>query len=158
MNNPIIIVQRKEGIAQAAPQRHTSLRKAAEALSLRNVDQAVCELFCEALMRLVDLAYEEDAGGFCNIDRVTCKVLIPLPWGRAGHKRWALRPQEAVLLREIMQRRQQLQGLFLYDGTRHSWHLNLKAYATRDDANAYLTRYPVAISELRRARIQRGAG
>jgi hypothetical protein len=44
-----ITLARKEGVSNAQPERHTALRAAAENLSRRNVDYAVCELLNEAL-------------------------------------------------------------------------------------------------------------
>ena len=154
-NNGIVVtVARKGEIAQAAPARHTTLRKAAESLSLRNIDQAVIELFMEALSRLVDLCFEEDSGGFCNIDSVTNRILIPLPWGRNGHSAWGIRPQEANILRKILVARQCQPGLFLYDTSRRCWTINLYDYSSREVAMRYLTRYPVGIGEYRAARLK----
>src|SRR4051794_14368232 len=77
---------RKEQIAAATPQRYTAIVRAAEALSRRNVDQAITELLNEALARLVRLCYERaDDGALCNVDEATGRVLIPLPWAR-----WAI--------------------------------------------------------------------
>jgi hypothetical protein len=152
---PIIsTVARKEGIAQASPQRYVALRKASEVLSRRNTDQAVCELFGEALMRLVDLCYEEDAGGYCNIDQATNRILIPLPWGKSGHSQWGIRTQEANILRRILALRQRQPGLFLYDRTRRAWRVNLYDFPSRDVAMSYLTRSPVSIAEYRTCRLQ----
>src|SRR5688572_14510661 len=95
-------MERKQALSTAQPGRYTTLRAAAEILSLRNVDGAVCELMNEALARLVVLAYEQDAGTFCNIDGATGKLLVPLPWGSNGEQRWGLRPSEANTLREIL--------------------------------------------------------
>jgi hypothetical protein len=158
MNTPngiIKIVQRKEGIGQSAPQRYMAVRKAAETLSRRNADQAVIELMMEALQRLVDLCFEEDIGGLCNIDVVTGKVLLPLPWGRNGHQRWGLRPHESNILREIMQGRQYQPGLFTYDKLRRCWRINLHDFPTYDLAMNYLTRYQIGIAEYRTARTKR---
>ena len=95
MDELTVTTERKQKLSIAAPKRHTGLRAVAESLSLRNVDGAVCELMNEALARLVLLAYEQDAGGFCNMDEATGKLLIPLPWGRNGAAQWGMRPQEA---------------------------------------------------------------
>ena len=154
MNNIVQTVSRKGDIMQTAPQRYMSLRAAAENLSLRNADQAVCELFNEALMRLVDLCFEEDAGGFCNIDSITHRLLIPAPFGRSGHTRWGIRPQEANILRRILFERQRRVGLFLYDKSRRCWRLNLRDFPGRDIAMSYLADCPVGIGEYRAARLK----
>jgi hypothetical protein len=154
INKVVQVVQRKGDVMQAQPQRHTALRTAAEKLSRCNTDQAICELFGEALMRLVDLCFEEDAGGFCNIDSVTNRILIPLPWGRNGHSHWGIRMQESTILRRLLVTRQRQPGLFLYDSSRRCWRINLYDFSTRDLAMAYLTRYPVGIAEYRAARLK----
>ena len=70
--NVIRTVARKEGVAQAKPSRHTVVRRAAQALSRRNVDAATTELLNEALGRLTVLCYERDATGhLCNVDPAT---------------------------------------------------------------------------------------
>lgn len=159
-NGIITIVTRKEAIAQAAPARHTALRKAAEDLSRRNVDAAIVELFMEAMQRLTLLAYEQDGHGYCNIDPVTGKLLIPAPWGRAGYRRWGITPSESVVLREMVQRRQmgrdgRAPGLWLYDASRRSWRLNLFDFDTLRDGQAYWQRWPLTVVEYRQARTAR---
>lgn len=152
-NGIIQALERKPAIATARPGRHTTLRRAAEGLSRRNADQAVCELLNEALQACVALCYEKDSDGTpSNVDAVTARVLVPLPWGRAGHRRWGLRPQEANILRAILQARQAHDGLFVYDGSRRAWLVNVAAYPTLRKAAAYLDAYPVGVGEYREAR------
>jgi hypothetical protein len=149
-------LERKAAITQAKPNRHTTLRKAAETLSLRNADAAIIELFNEAIARMVDLAFEEDAGGLCNLDSATGRVLIPLPWGRNGCGRWGLRPQEANILREILFSWQHdPRPLFQYDKLRRSWFVNLAAYTSQDDAGVWLARHQVGIAVYRTAYAKR---
>ncbi len=156
-NNPIIkTVSRKEGIAKAELPRHQTLRAAMESLSLRNVDQAICELFNEAIARLTLLAYEQDAGGLCNIDAVTGKLLLPAPWGRNGQSKWGIRPQEANILRQILFD-WQFPGptLWRYDRLRRAWFLNLYDFGDYDAARKWLERHPVTIEVYRVARAKR---
>jgi hypothetical protein len=158
-NGVVGTLERKPGIVATAPQRHTALRAAAENLSRRNADAAVIELMAEALSRLVALCYETDGGGLCNVDAPTGKVLIPLPWGRAGYARWGLRPSEATVLREIMLQRQYQPGLFVYHALGRAWHVNLHDYPSKGIAMAYLTKYPIGIAEYRACRAKRlGSG
>ncbi len=160
-NNGIIkLVERKGDIAQSAPQRHTTLRRAADVLSLRNVDQAIAELFGEAVQRLTLLAYEQDANGYCNIDPITGKLLIPAPWGRAGHKRWGITPSESVVLREMILQRQigrkgRSPGLWRYDQSQRTWRLNLYDFDTLANAQQYWERWPLTVAEYRDARAKR---
>lgn len=156
MNGLHLTMVRKAGIATAKPNRYTGLRAAADTLSRRNADAAVCELLNEALARLIDLAYERDEGGLCNMDRATGKLLIPLPWGRNGHARWGLRPQEANILREVLFTWQrEAQPLLFYDRLRRAWFVNLAEYRTRNLAGDWLGKHPVSIALYRAARAKR---
>ncbi|MCC6458796.1 MAG: hypothetical protein IT328_27880 [Caldilineaceae bacterium] len=159
-NGIITTVERKSSIAQASPQRYTTIQRAAESLSRRNADAAVVELFMEAMQRLCLLAYEVDVDGFCNIDPVTHRLLLPAPWGRAGHKRWGIMPSESVVLREMIQQRQighdgRAPGLWLYDRTRRCWRLNLFDFDTVHDGQRYWQRWPLTVAEYRQARSRR---
>jgi hypothetical protein len=160
-NSGIIkLVERKGDIAQSAPKRHTALRKAADVLSLRNVDQAIVELFGEAVQRLTLLAYEQDGSGFCNIDPITGRLLLPAPWGRLGHKRWGITPSESVVLREMILQRQigrggRSPGLWRYDQSQRTWRLNLYDFDTLADGQKYWERFPLTVAEYRDARSKR---
>lgn len=163
MNNITTMVERKEGIAQAAPARHTTIQRAAESLSRRNADSATVELFSEAMQRLTLLAYERDSDGFCNIDPVTCKLMIPLPFGRNGHKRWGITPSESIILREMIQRRQPQRdsrppGVWQYDRARRCWLLNLFDFDTLADGQRYWQRWALSVAEYREARSKRLGG
>lgn len=154
-------LDRKADISRAQPERYTTLRQAAESLSRRNADTATVELFMEACQRLTLLAYEQDdAGGYCNIDSVTWRLLIPAPWGRNGHVKWGLRRSESVILREMIQQRQQATdnrppGLWLYDRARKSWRLNLFDFDTLADGQRYFTRWPLTVADFRQAWVRR---
>ena len=153
------MMERKAQLSTATPPRHTRLRAAAESLSLRNVDAATCELMNEALARLVLLAYEVDAGGLCNMDGATGKLLIPLPWGRNGYARWGLRPQEANILRQVLFDWQSgAPMLLLYDRARRAWYVNLADFANVHLAKKWLKQHQVTIEVYRAARAKRIAG
>lgn len=161
MNDNIVrTIQRKQGIAQATPERHTAVRRAAEALSRRNADAAIVELFSEAMQRLTLLAYEHDADGYCNIDPVTWRILIPLPFGKAGHRRWGISVSESVVLREMIQQRQAQRvnrppGLWQYDRARRQWRVNIFDFDTLTDGQRYWQRWPLTVAEYRQARSRR---
>lgn len=159
-NGMVRVIARKEGIAHASPARHTHIQRAAESLSRRNADAAVVELFSEAMQRLTLLAYEQDAHDYCNIDPVSHRLLIPAPFGRAGHKRWGITPSEAVVLREMVQQRQAQRadrppGVWQYDRTRRCWCLNLFDFDTVQDGQRYWQRWPLSVMEYRQARAAR---
>jgi hypothetical protein len=149
-------MERKAGLSVAHPQRYRGLRAAAEHLSLANVDGACCELFNEALARLIQLCYEQDAGGFCNIDGATGRILIPLPWGRNGQAKWGLRPQEANILRQVLFDWEQCPPTLLrYDRTRKSWFINLFDFGNYHLAKRWLTQRQISITTYRDARAKR---
>jgi hypothetical protein len=161
MSNGIVrTVARKGDIAQATPQRYTALRHAAEALSRKNVDAALVELFGEAMQRLTLLAYEVDQDGYCNIDGITGRLLLPAPFGRLGHKRWGLSRVESTLLREMIQQRQigrngRAPGLWIYDHSQRTWRVNLYDFDTVADGQRYWQRWPLTVAEYRQARSAR---
>jgi hypothetical protein len=143
-------LERKAELSNATPERHLSLRRAAEQLSRRNVDQAVTELLNEAHSRLITLCYErDDTGQLVNVDGATGKVLIPLPWGKKGYAKWGLSPSEADTLRRIMFARQRTGlPLFHFDRSRRSWFLNLASYA----ALPVVAEWEIGVIEYRAAR------
>ncbi len=152
-------MERKVGLSNAAPQRHTGLRAVAESLSLANVDQAICELMNEALCRVVALAYETDAGGLCNLDAATGKILFALPWGRNGASQWGLRQSEANILRQVLFDWQAAGSTLLhYDRTRRSWFVNLRDHANIHLAKRWLTQHQIDIATYRAARAKRVDG
>lgn len=160
-NGILANLERKAAISNSDPERHTTIQRAAEALSRRNADAAIVELFAEACQRLTQLAYErDDDGAWSNIDPVTWRLLIPAPWGRAGHRSWGITRTEAELLREMIQCRQ-LQtdsrppGLWLYDRARRTWRLNLFDFDAVADGQSYWRRWPLRVTELRQARSRR---
>jgi hypothetical protein len=150
-------LDRKAAISQAAPERHTTISRAAEALSRRNADAAIVELMGEAMQRLTLLGYERDNDDYCNIDPITWRLLIPAPFGRAGHKRWGITRAESDCLRDMLRERQaqtesRPPGLWLYDRARRCWTLNLFDYDLVGDGQAYWQRYPLGVAEYRRVR------
>ena len=155
MNRDIVrMVERKGEIAQASPARHTHIQRAAEALSRRVVDAATVEVLNEALARLTVLCYERgDDGQLCNVDPATGKVLVPLPWGKAGFAKWGLSDSEADAMRAIMFTRQR-QGLplFHFDRSRRAWFLNLAEYPVGAAVVAQLKEWEISGAEYRQAR------
>ena len=149
-------LDRKAAISQAQPERYTAIRKAADALSRHNVDAATCEVLNESLSRLVLLAYEQDAGGLCNIDSATGRFLIPLPWGRNGHAKWGLRSQEANILRQILFDWQLTPpALLFYDRSRRAWFVNLAHFGSPGIAKAWLRAHPITVGVYRATRAKR---
>jgi hypothetical protein len=155
MSNGIVrVVERKRGLAIAAPERHGAVRSAAQNLSRRNVDAAITELLNEALSRLTALCYERDDGGvLCNIDPATGRVLVPLPWGRVGYRKWGLTPTESNVMRAIMFTRQgRGVPLFFYDRSRRAWFLNIRDFSIGAVVLAQLKEWEITVGEYRGAR------
>lgn len=159
MSDPLVTLERKAALSQATPQRRKTLRAAAEAISLANVDAATCELLSEALARLVVIAYQEDAGGMCNVDVITGRLLIPLPWGRNGYAKWGLRPQEANILRQVLfDWQEDAPALLRYDRMRRSWFVDLYYYGDLSLAKRWLAKHQIDVRTYRSARAKRLAG
>lgn len=132
-------IERKNGIAattlQAGRQRMGTM---AAALSRRGQMKARAELCNEAVGALLRLCYEADTdGSAANVDSVTGRILIPIPWGERGHRRYGLRSTEQRALRRYMLDLQAHQPagppLFAYDPTSRSWYLN---FYDHDQASA----------------------
>ncbi len=151
-NNIIRIVERKSTLT--APERHSTVRSAAQNLSRRNVDAATTELLNDALARLTALCYErDDSGVLCNIDPVTGRVIVPLPWGRVGYRKWGLTPTESNAMRAIMFTRQSLGlPLYFYDRSRRAWFINFRDYRDGGVVLAQLKEWEITVGEYRRAR------
>ena len=100
----------------------------------------------EAVGVLIRLCYEADTDGSpVNVDTVTARILIPLPWGEAGHRRYGLRSTEQRALRRYMQDLQEHKPagapIFTYDPLPRCWYLNPWDYSTSAAALAYWERY-----------------
>lgn len=152
MTNILRMTDRKNEIRGAGPGAYVKQRiaDAADKLSLAGTLAARVELCNEALSKLVTLCYELDTDGLAaNVDIVTYRILIPLPWGSAGWRRWGLRYHEALVLRAIMLARQggQPAPLFVYDDGARMWCLNVMDYRGPKAAQAWLHAAPVTLAE-----------
>lgn len=136
------LINRTQTIRELAsnPDRTIKQRmaQAAQELSLAGSNQARVELLNEAVLALAKVLYEVDPDGRpSNVDSRTYRILIPVPWGRAGWKRWGLRYWESEILRQILIVRGQMQRvapLFDYNDQARTWHLNYGAYPRLDMA------------------------
>ena len=103
------LTDRKADIRAAGPGPYVRSRiaEAADALSLKGTMAGRVELANESLSKLVVLVYEADTDRKANnVDLVSLRILIPLPWGSMGWRHWGLRAHEANVLRAIMLGRQ----------------------------------------------------
>lgn len=155
--NVLDTVARKFDVRAAQPKEYVRQRIAESAaeLSHKGYLAARLEIISEALHRLCGVLYELDSdGGLANVDRVTHRILVPLPWGSSGWNRWSLRAWEAEALRNILRTRQASEArirppLFDYNDEGWTWHLNYSDYPGLAAAQFYLQREPIRLAELR---------
>jgi len=150
---------RIEETREAHPATFAPLRAVAAAgseLTRRGLAALAVEHLTAALFRLVELAYEEDTDArLANVDRHDGRLLVPVPWGSAGYKRYGLRRREADVLRALLFERMTPKPgapvpLFQYDAARRTWHVNLFDYPTRPAAGEYLRRVGFTVREYKR--------
>ena len=96
----------------------------------------------------IGLLYETDDGGeLVNVDDLTGRVLVPLPWGRAGRAAWGLTGGEADSLRLIVG----TWGLFWYDRASRSWCMDLGRYPSAEAAHDYIETHAITVATWRAA-------
>lgn len=145
---------RTEVITDNADQvtRYAPLRQVAQNLSRRGQAAAKAELFNHVLAAAADLCLETDEDGrLANVDAITGAVLVPLPWGEGGYRRWGLRVTECRQLRYILLRRAERDRppLFDYDPTIRRWVFPVSW--GRRTAATYLRAAPITLAEYRAA-------
>ena len=125
--------------------------QAAQELS-RAGDTAVhCEIVNEALCKVTDLLYTTDSDGWrANVDSVTGRIMVVLPWGSTGFATWGLRKWEADVARSILiarsSQREPRPALFDYSPELRTWFLNTGDYGKLVHAQHYLQREPVSLA------------
>lgn len=126
--------------------------QAADNLSRGAIVKSRIVLANQALVGLIDLLYELDESGHpVNVDPITRRILIPLPWCAGGWKRWKLRNHEARTLRKVFERRMRATeriAMFLYSGESNRWHLN-RRYGSKEAGLQYLIQQPITVAEWR---------
>lgn len=140
-------VTRKDNIIAAALQagRQRAMSTAHE-LSRGGSMAAAAELVNEAVTKLIELAYQVDDCGLCNVDPDTGAFeRFPIPWGRS-YMRYGLRATEAAILRLHVNLLLSTgtPPLWTYDSITRRWGVNLFDYPTRDAALAYWKRAEVS--------------
>jgi hypothetical protein len=129
------------------------MAQAAQELSLAGTNQARVELLNESVLALTKVLYDADPDGLlANVDRATYRILIPVPWGRAGWKRWGLRYWESEILRKILIVRcqmQRVQPLYDYNDESRTWHINLSTYGRLDAALTHWKGNAITLREWR---------
>lgn len=115
---------------------------AAAAIGAAGEAAAHAHVLNTALKRLIDLCYQDDGAGLCNIDRATGKLhhLLPVPWSSVNYGKYSLGSrQRADVLSLIMRAHmnQTRKPLFIYHNRR--WYVNLRIYPSREDALRWLS-------------------
>lgn len=135
------IITSNDRVRDANPLRRRSLE---QAVQLGNAGLAAAEAEClnNALMKLVELCYQEEHGKLINIDEYTGRInqALPVPWNSRNFKRYGLRRREqADVLRWVMLFYSRKGGaLFEYNPRARRWHVNLAAYPACEDAMSWL--------------------
>lgn len=132
------------------------LAETAQSLSLAGVMRAHLDVAIEAMAALVTVLYATDADGQpANFDKRTGRILIPMPWGSGGWRRWGLRKWEAHVLRGLLMERakvrRRLAPLFDYSDDNNRWYLNVSDYPTAEAALGWLRKEGPKLEEWRTA-------
>lgn len=149
------LIERTQQVRDALPLPNIKQRMAAAAAELSNAgdNQARVEVLNEAVLHATQVVYLSDPDGVLrNVDRKTYRIMVKMPWGRAGWDFWGLRYWEAEMLRSILRVRCQMQRVPpLFDWNEYSmkWHLNVADYARLDLALFYWKRNPITLNEWR---------
>lgn len=150
---------RMEETRDARPAHHAPVRTVAAAgdtLTRKGLAALAVEHLTGALLRVIELAYEEDTDArLANVDAQDGRLLIPVPWGSAGYKKYGLRRREGEVLRLILFERMTPKAgapvpLFTYAEERRTWHVNLFDFPSRSAAGDYLRHAGVTVREYKR--------
>jgi hypothetical protein len=129
-----------------APQtRHTKMRELAENLGRRNIGTAKARTLMKKLYDFVLELYDvDDVGTPWNVDRCDGRILIPVPWGKKGHRYWKLRQSEADILRAVVLHHWSKldRPPFIYSPELRHWYLSLE-YKGVEQVIEWLQRYQI---------------
>lgn len=142
------IIRRFETIVETAAGAHTPLRKTAQNISERALWAGRVELSMQALTGACMALLETDQGGRpINLDAQTGRILIPVPWGKAGGATWGLRSSEQRVLALLLRlRAERPDALFVYE--RRAWYVQ---NFDRRRAEVYLRNHGFTVPEYRSA-------
>lgn len=139
------VIDRKPDVITAALSAGRQRAAAtAQELTRKGAMAASAELLNECVNKLIDLCYQTDAAGLCNVDqRAGGVLLIPSPWGRS-YAKWGLRRTEGDVLALALSKLQSAaahEPLFVYDPVTRRWAINLDDYPSKQAALSYWTKY-----------------
>lgn len=148
------LFERAHDVARAvphvSPQKRMSQR--AEELSRAGTMQAHLDVCVAAMVALTNVLYATDADNRQpNLDEVTGRILIPLPWGSTGYKRWGLRRWEGYVLRKVLIAKCRRGGavLFGFDDATNQWYLDTETFPTVNSALLWIHQHGPTLHEWR---------
>lgn len=151
------LFNRAYDVGRASPELNPKQRlaAAAQSLSLAGDMQAHLDVAEASIVALIDVLYAVDADQRpANVDAVTGRILIPLPWGSSGWRHWGLRKWESECLRKIMVERSKVRKpapLFCFDHGSRQWFADMELYPTAEDALGWLKDKGPTLGEWRQA-------
>lgn len=138
-------------VPELSPRQRTAA--AAEEISLAADLQAHVDVAEASIVALINVLYAVDADQRpANYDEVTGRILIALPWGSSGWRRWGLRKWEAHCLRRIMMVRSKERRpppLFCYDKATRQWFVETEVYPDTESALRWLKDHTPTATEWR---------
>lgn len=149
------LFERAQDIGQRKPAvvSRQRLAERAEELSRAGTLQAQLDVCVAAMVALTNVLYSVDADNRpVNIDEATGRIMIPVPWGNSGWKRWGLRKWEAELLRRFLldewgDRRDRL---YAYDGETRQWCIDHELYQGKEEALSYIKYHGPSLTQWRK--------
>lgn len=143
------VLQRAVGIGHATVDQYARQREqiAADALNRLATEQRYVVACQDALLRLAELCYVQVGSRYVNIDNLTWRILINVPWSSSGCALYGLRYWEARTLANIIMARCSSRGAPLFDYGQRRWHLNATDYPNVESAIAYLDKRRLTVDE-----------
>lgn len=143
------ILTRAVGIGHATVDAYARQREgiAADALNRLATEQRYVVACQDALLRLAELCYVKAGNRYVNIDNLTWRILINVPWSSSGCALYGLRHWEARTLGNIIMARCSGRGAPLFDYGARRWHLNAGDYPNIEAAIAYLDKRRLTVDE-----------
>jgi hypothetical protein len=105
-------------------------RRRAEDVSRRAYYTDLAAMLQSRLNDVLGLCYDTGPGGFLlNVDDVTGRILVPVPWSSHNHRDWGLWRSEADIMRLCLRHlRTKQAGPFWFDKDARRWALDLGRY------------------------------
>ncbi len=156
MEYPNLFGQLGEVLVAESPGQYVKQQLAITADNLSKAGHVAgqCLVVNEALLIAVSLLYQKDAdGAWSNVDAVTYRIMIPMPWCSCGWRHYGLRQWQGRVLRTILVKRvgerSARPALFDYNAEGNSWHLDIASYSNAELAARFMKLEVIKLSEWR---------